>query len=150
MVCELSSDGWYKTDGINLSKAITFGVPQGRGKKDNRAPRNKSRRAGETITTILPPLSQHPQSTFSGLQHPQSLGIQHPQSTGIQQQQTSGLQQPQSPALQHASTSFQTPKSAVVRVRSLPDSAAVPSTALSHVVQSNTMSHRQQAQHNFS
>ena len=66
-----------RSDGINLSKAITFGIPQGRGKKGNRVPRNKSRRVGETITTIPPPLSQHPQSTFSGLQLPQSSGIQH-------------------------------------------------------------------------
>ena len=31
-----------RSGGINLSKAITFGMPQGRGKKGNRAPRKKS------------------------------------------------------------------------------------------------------------
>ena len=82
-----------RSGGINLSKAIIFGMPEGRVKKGNRAPRKKSRRVGETITTMLPRLSQHPQSTSSGLQHLQS--------SGLQQQQSSGLQQLQSPALQH-------------------------------------------------
>ena len=94
-----------RSDGVNLSKAITFGMPQGRGKKGNRAPRKKSRRVGETITTILPRLSQRPQSTSSILQHPQSTRLQQQQSSGLQQQQSSGLRQQQSSGLQQQQSS---------------------------------------------
>ncbi len=44
-----------RSGGINISKAITYGMPRGRGKKGNKAPRKKSRRVGETITAFVPP-----------------------------------------------------------------------------------------------
>jgi hypothetical protein len=52
--------GWLvssqrRSGGINISKAITYGMPRGRGKKGSRAPRKKSRRVGETITAFAPP-----------------------------------------------------------------------------------------------
>ncbi len=44
-----------RSGGINISKAITYGMPRGRGQKGNKAPRKKSRRVGETITAFVPP-----------------------------------------------------------------------------------------------
>ena len=45
-----------RTGGINLSKAITHGIPQGRGKKVNQAPRKRSRKTAETTAMIAAPL----------------------------------------------------------------------------------------------
>lgn len=45
-----------RTGGINFSKAITHGMPQGRGKKGNQAPRKRSRKTAETTAMIAAPL----------------------------------------------------------------------------------------------
>ena len=39
--------------GINFSKAITFGMPEGRGRKGQVGPRKKSKKQGSTITSVV-------------------------------------------------------------------------------------------------
>ena len=40
--------------GVNLSKAVTFGMPKGRGKKGEKAPRKKGKDRNPTVSTIVP------------------------------------------------------------------------------------------------
>lgn len=53
--------------GINYSKAVTYGMPKGRGKKGEKAPRKKGKKAMQPATVVIPRVT-----TASSLAYPQS------------------------------------------------------------------------------
>ena len=61
--------------GINYSKAITFGMPEGRGRKGEKSPRKKGKKKAETATSVVSPIADSiptppAESSQSNIQHP--------------------------------------------------------------------------------
>ena len=110
-----------KTAGINYSKAISHGLPTGRGRKPNKAPRTKSKTnpPAQDNITVVPRLSQQPSCS------PVLQPVTQPVNVGLPQQSVLG------PTSQFQGE-FSIPNHQTPVANQLPYNYPVPSNLISH------------------